>query len=1211
MIFHGTKLPDDVSIALDKGELVIFVGAGVSKPPPSNLPLFDGLVVEIGKQFGISLSIKDARGREDRILGEWHDAKHDVHKAAVKVLNNVQSRPTQLHSEILRVFKESNRVRIVTTNMDRNLSEAAHQIFPGDKIDEYYAPALPLGDAFEGLVYLHGSISEKPNKLVLTKEDFGKAYISIGWASKFLLSLFSKYTVLFVGYSHSDVLVGYLAQGLKHAGVMPRWSLISSDASEEDRKNWQHLGIQTEEYLVDNDHPENPHNSLTEFFKEWTAFVNESILDRANRLKLTIRSKFPEDNATVERIDYYMKDPRLAQEVCESIEDEDWITWMDQRGYFTPFFNDGKQIEDCNKKLEPNENVIAYWLCSFVRKAYPETLLALLEKNNQAFNINFAKILAHELWTKRDKFDDPRFNTWVSLLISNGPNIISPEIWAYILKECKLPENTGVALKILEFLTTPELHLRKPFSILPLKETDTVKKVDYEIEWPPESDYWLKETWEKIFRPAIPELGDELMALAVKQLSSAHLLLKGVSKANEYYDSLSGSRSSIAPHVQNRDTIHICLFVLIDAAREILEYWLNNDPYKGEYYIHVWDKSNVPLLKRLAIHGVGLDVSMSADDRIKWLLDRDLIYAWGMKKEVFDVLKVSYRFTSREIRQSLISRIKEGIRNEKLEDRIIAYEKFNILTWLRKSVESCDLLRTALEEISHNYPDFAEHDHPEFDTWIGGVEFVDPREGVDFAKILAEEPSNYVDSILSASETSIFRDRWQHLTNLKELFEKDRIWTEQFIRNLVSRRIWDRDIWRAVFFALTEIIKSQEDWNWILGLIETLPENREIYATASELISSGFWRRESDVNDDIIERGYAIISKAWALCKDDDSEFDDSSGDLLTSAINHEGGWIGEFWIHYTSHLKQKAKDSWQGIPNKLKEQIIQTVQGKGKTATYSRIAITRWTPYLLAWDELFAKTHLLPLFDWNIDQSIAEQTWPVYIGYRRLTYVPMEALLIPHYKQLVDQLNSNRRLKENLSKSNLLHNLGFKLAGLVMRVIPNPLQSGFIREVIPKLSEDMLGSLAHGMGNFLKEMKPEEQKGKWDLWIKEYLDNRLNGIPSEFVLEETRYIAAWCLYLGDLFPESVKLLEKMHLKKVFAYNHTKEILHSPLLDKYPEEACKFCVIVMRAEDFPSLHSHLLELLTKFELLISDSEWLVRFKEELYKRGWSPEENQK
>jgi len=361
--------------------------------------------------------------------------------------------------------------------------------------------------------------------------------------------------------------------------------------------------------------------------------------------------------------------------------------------------------------------------------------------------------------------------------------------------------------------------------------------------------------------------------------------------------------------------MHKCLFMLIDTAREILEYWLKNDLIKGKFYINVWGESNVPLLKRLAIHGVGLDASMSMDERIKWLLSKDLIYGSGVKKEVFDVLKNCYPFASQEVRHLLVDCINEGIKNENLEDKIIAYEKFNILTWLKKSDESCVLLKTALEELSHHYPDFQEREHPEFDSWIGDGGFIDPKENFDNDKILMEEPSKYIDSIISASETSIYRDKRRHLSNLKELFERDRSWSKKFVENLALRKIDDDQIWGGVFSAWREIIKTPEDWDWILGVIEALPENQKIYASASYLIFHGFWQKQSDVNDDIIERGYATISKAWALCKDDDSEFDDSSGDLLTSAINHEGGWIGEFWIHYISHLRQKAKDNWLG-PN-------------------------------------------------------------------------------------------------------------------------------------------------------------------------------------------------------------------------------------------------------------------------------------------------------
>ena len=40
--------------------------------------------------------------------------------------------------------------------------------------------------------------------MVLTDKDFGRAYLTEGWARRFIQDLFLKFTVLFVGYSHND-----------------------------------------------------------------------------------------------------------------------------------------------------------------------------------------------------------------------------------------------------------------------------------------------------------------------------------------------------------------------------------------------------------------------------------------------------------------------------------------------------------------------------------------------------------------------------------------------------------------------------------------------------------------------------------------------------------------------------------------------------------------------------------------------------------------------------------------------------------------------------------------------------------------------------------------------------------------------------------------------------------------------------------------------
>ncbi len=1208
MIFQGIKLPSDVSIALARGELVIFVGAGISTPPPSSLPLFDGLVVNVGQEFGIDISKNEVGIHgEPNILNEWHDAEHDVHRAVEKIIGDSSSKPTELHRELFRIFKKSQEVRIVTTNFDNHLSTAAREEFPEETIEEYFAPALPLGDDFQGLVYLHGSAHKKPEKMVLTAEDFGKAYVTKGWAREFLLSLFSRFTVLFVGYSHSDALVSYLAHGLKNAGVKPRWSLISSDSSEEAKKHWKNLGISTVEYAIDERNTENRHHSLTEFFREWADFVNKPILDQVNRLRLTAKSKFPDEEATAELVDYYIQDDRFAQELCNSIEEEGWIDWMDKREYFKALFNDRKQGSDLNNKLKPNEKVLADWLCSFVRKNFQETLLRIIRRHNEYFNYEFANVFAHALWTDGDDFEDPRFNTWVALLLKLGSDVIPPEEWANILMECKLPDNAGIALTIFDILTTPKILLTTPFRISPDDVSSEMRKTDYEIEWPRESDHWLKEIWETIFKPGIPEYGDSLMSLSVRQLSYAHDLLRNAGKSDENFDLLSWQRKSIAPHEQNHENYRVCLHVLVNAVREILEYWVEHHPAKVSYYVDMWRESKMPIFTRFAIYGIGLNISMTSEERIQWLEDNDFIYRSDLKKEVFDVLKNIYLAASMKSRKKLLARIKGGIPSENQDAQTVAYKKFNILNWLMKADDSCELLKTGLEEIKINHPDFNESEYPEFDSWVVKGGSVDPKEAFDFDKILSEPPSKYVDSMLAARETSISEYR-SYINKVGVFFKEDIEWSEKLIQELGSRAILERRLWWNMFFFWRESISSRVDWERILGLIETLPKEREIYAAASHLISRGFWCEEPHIDDELIERGYAIISKAWLLCKDQNAESNSSPDDLLTVAINHEGGWIGEFWIHYASHLRQKAEDRWQGLPKKLKDQIVQAIRGTADTATYARAAIIPWIANLFSWDKQYAVKYLISLFDLDNNPSIAKQTWPVYLNNRLLAVAEMEELLINYYEKLLTKISTDDEWKEVLINSDSLHHLGFHIAGLMMRVIENPIESGFISRVFPNLSKNVRGSLAYGMGEYLKELNPEEQREKWDLWLKEYLERRIKSLPNVLVHEETKHIAEWCLNLNDLFPAMVELLEKMPLKGVYVYILTKNLLDSSLIENYSENACRFCVIVMRADGSLALHDHLLNLLGRFNKLVPNSPYLKEYKEELYRRGWNPKD---
>ena len=121
MLFSSVRLPDEIRIALEEGRLVIFAGAGISVPPPSNLPNFNALACEI---CGHAVD----PGKEDRGLGKQARSGTDVYAAAARRLYNQKTHPTEAHRQILKLFASANKVRIVTTNFDDHFSKAARSV---------------------------------------------------------------------------------------------------------------------------------------------------------------------------------------------------------------------------------------------------------------------------------------------------------------------------------------------------------------------------------------------------------------------------------------------------------------------------------------------------------------------------------------------------------------------------------------------------------------------------------------------------------------------------------------------------------------------------------------------------------------------------------------------------------------------------------------------------------------------------------------------------------------------------------------------------------------------------------------------------------------------------------------------------------------------------------------------------------------------------
>ena len=129
MRISGVDFPPALIEALRNDQLVVFAGAGVSISEPAGLPGFEVLAEAIAKDTGV---IRDDFEPVDRFLGRLKGNGTDVHARAAQVLQERAPEPSELHSDLLRLYETPESVRVVTTNFDTLFEQAAkaHSLHP-------------------------------------------------------------------------------------------------------------------------------------------------------------------------------------------------------------------------------------------------------------------------------------------------------------------------------------------------------------------------------------------------------------------------------------------------------------------------------------------------------------------------------------------------------------------------------------------------------------------------------------------------------------------------------------------------------------------------------------------------------------------------------------------------------------------------------------------------------------------------------------------------------------------------------------------------------------------------------------------------------------------------------------------------------------------------------------------------------------------------
>ncbi|MFK0401996.1 SIR2 family protein [Microbacterium sp. NPDC090225] len=992
------------------------------------------------------------------------------------------------HTAIAQLAATSGRFQVVTTNFDLHLENAANAagVSPADV---WHSPALPIGSNYAGLVYLHGSVRRPPEELIVTDRDFGRAYLTEAWATRFLLPMFDNRTVVFVGYSHEDTIMRYLALGL------PSNTRRYAFTSDGDDPKWEHLEITPIPYTLRGKHD---HGNLEYALTTWANRAKMGALEHDARVKEIIDGEsttlpLPERDYLISQIETEEGARRFAASATE----HRWLRWLEGTDVFKGLFN-GAAVSDPSA-------VLARWYATFIEN--PETsdlALHTVQRLGRRFsdNLLFSVAVATEALFR---IDPDRGSRWRVLLMTS-------------IEGRTAPGNPGSALRfgrggmsneraVVRSVLRPYLSLERGWLLYDDKNNPPSANLQWAVS--------PRDLHKIVTEHAESTAGDDTRTLSFfeEALHSAYDLIAAYNGATEHA-SFRFSRSRIEEQPRHSRN-HVD--AVIDGLRIVGERLIHEMPDLAGRW---WQFERV-LFRRLALHLIAEDTNLSADDKIAWLTARQAVFLGGLKHEVFRILADTVTAASDGAREAILEEIRRGPQFPGgIEDaeRHIAYSKFNVLVWLLRAAPDWAEAAADVAAIRAEF-DFAERDEPDQDftvstgTW-GGVLPMEPDAFI--GAVAADGAEAALGSVVARdySERNFDEPTWDDALDLfRRVAREDAASGLQVLQVLAALDDEKRgEIRNATISGWADAVVDEVTR---VSIIDAISQERTLEGSPRPVAQFllGQIRQVVDDGASASAAGLRNLARDLLARNQHDENALPAGYDGPMLALNSWPGELATYWLVEIDRRWRSDRDGWDGL-NDDEEAALGTLLALPTFAPATAPALASQLFFLFAADEAFTTENVIPLF---IDSTAMVGVWKAYLYGARVNDRMLKNGMFAALLSMWDRLST---LDDDA--------LGRRFLSLAASIASYSGISAAERRQLCFKSVTAEGG-AHA-ARFAEEVGSDLTSGAddgesvWDTWLRDHLEDRLNGVPRE---PEGAELAAWAdavPLLGARVPDGIAL---------------------------------------------------------------------------------------
>jgi len=804
--------------------------------------------------------------------------------------------------------------------------------------------------------------------------------------------------------------------------------------------------------------------------------------------------------------------------------------------------------------LDERAQLLSTWLAEHYTREHATELFALIAEHQMQLNPYLWWAIGRELSVVKDR--DIHLLTlqqWVVTLIACAPPNSDRHIHKWLADRCGEMGLHHLSLKLFLVMCGHRLRIKQYSSWRTSGDVQPEKQ--FNLECNITAEHWgLNEVWKKNLQPYLTELAPSLLSGIIHQIEILHNDNLAWGNASREFDTISYGRSAIEPHEQ--DKYPQAIDVLIDSARDSLEWLAVNDPRLLDAWIERLITSDVPLHRRLAIHAMNAHLKWTADEKIEWFVNRsglsNLNEHHEIRRAVAAIFPVAGSTRKQLILSEILGHVLPAIDDWSSEDRTALW-RFEWLDWLCKADPNCSLVAAALAQILLANPELRPREHTDF-THFSTIGFHSPKSPWPPTELLSKAPIDQLSDLL-VFQAGRFEEpsREGLLSAILEACKQGPDWGLQLSDALCSHSNWNSDLWSPLIRSWQEPTITFEAWSTILHTVR----RQELIAVhtydVANLIYALVRNDGKTFTLQLLDQANEIALATWQIIEPIENDEVVISWD--SAAINHPAGFIVEFWIDGLSlYLRDKTGPD-RALPSTYRDWFTMVVNDISQKGGMGRCLLAGQVGFLFDLDERWATQHLLPLFR-SRDERVFAQAWEGLLVWGRL-YPALVTALKPAFSEAIERFGTD--LTDQRSRF-----IEF-IAALFIFHLEDPTQ-----DLLPKLIQhctvaDRIGFTNH-LGHFLRQMPFESIEQLWTRWLSQYWSNRIQAVPAQLDDEEIRGMLDWLPQMGDLFPAAVSLTIASPPCPLNDCHFLWDLKTSDLVTRFPIETANLLIHICSSE---------------------------------------------